>query len=331
MKHLSLLAAASAMTLAACSSWPLGTSEKTEEAAAEVVETVEAPETDVEEMAEEVVEEVEAPEEVAEIVEPVSAADALAAVLDAQPEETKARYNARHPAETLTFFGVEPGMTVVEALPGGGWYSKILIPYLGADGTLIAGQYPEGVYRSFGFGEEWENNAIERSANWLTTAAEWGVEGASLENDTITALAGTEDGSVDAVLYVRALHNLSRFNDDGGYLDASLSETYRVLKPGGVVGVVQHAVSEDAPDESAKGQRGYLKESTLVSQFEAAGFRLVGKSTINSNPNDNPGAEDIVWRLPPSLNGTEEGTPERAAVEAIGESNRMTLKFKKPA
>ena len=133
------------------------------------------------------------------------------------------------------------------------------------------------------------------------------------------------------VLYIRALHNLSRFNDDGGHLDASLAEAYRVLKPGGIVGVVQHAAPEDAPDESTKGQRGYLKQSTLVSQFEAAGFKLVGTSTINSNPDDVPATDEIVWRLPPSLNGTEEGTPERAAVEAIGESNRMTLKFKKPA
>ena len=321
MKHLSLLAAASVLTLAACTT--------TATDAPEVVETVEV---EVEEtVVEEVTETVETPEEVAEIVEALSAADTLAAVLETQPEDVQARYIARHPAETLTFFGVEPGMTVVEALPGGGWYSKILIDYLGADGTLIGGQYPDEVYRAFGFGEEWENRAIERSANWLTTAAEWGVEGAALENDTITALAGSEDGSVDAVLYIRALHNLSRFNDDGGYLDASLAEAYRVLKPGGFVGVVQHAASEDAPDESTKGQRGYLKESTVISQFEAAGFTLVGKSTINSNPNDNPGADQIVWRLPPSLNGTQEGTPEREAVEAIGESNRMTLKFKKPA
>ena len=324
MKHLSLLAAASALTIAACSTTPADAPEVADETAAEVVETVEVE-------VEEVVETAEVPEEVEAVVETVSAADALAALLEAQPEETKARYGARHPAETLAFFGVEPGMTVVEALPGGGWYSKILIPYLGKDGTLIAGQYPPEVYKSFGFGEEWETRAIERSANWLTTASEWGIEGASLENDTLTALSGTEDGSVDAVLYIRALHNLSNFNKDGGFMDASLSEAYRVLKPGGIVGVVQHAAPEDAPDESTRGQRGYLKESTLVSQFEAAGFTLVGKSTINSNANDNPGTEDIVWRLPPSFNGTEEGTPEREAVVAIGESNRMTLKFKKPA
>lgn len=327
MKHLSLLAAASVLTLAACTTAPAEAPEVADDATAEVVETVEVE-------IEETVETMEAPEaveEVMEVVETVSAADALAAILDAQPEETKARYGARHPAETLAFFGVEPGMTVVEALPGGGWYSKILIPYLGADGTLIGGQYPAEVYQSFGFGDEWAAERIEVAANWATTAAEWGVEGAAIENTTITALADTEDGSVDAVLYIRALHNLSRFNDDGGHLDASLAEAFRVLKPGGVVGVVQHAVSEDAPDESAKGDRGYLKQSTLVSQFEAAGFTLVGESTINSNPNDTPSVEEIVWRLPPTMFGTEEGSPEREAAAAIGESNRMTLKFKKPA
>ena len=157
------------------------------------------------------------------------------------------------------------------------------------------------------------------------------MEGAGLQSDFITSMEGTEDGSVDAVLFIRALHNLNRFNAEDKYLDASIASAYRVLKPGGVVGVVQHAAPEDAPDASTIGQRGYLKKSALIVQFEAAGFELEGSSDINANPKDQPGTDQVVWRLPPTLSGTEEGTPERAAVEAVGESNRMTLKFKKPA
>lgn len=255
----------------------------------------------------------------------------LKAVLKSQPKETKARYKARQPRKTIEFFRVTPGMTVVEALPGGGWYSKILIPYLGPEGTLIGGQYPDEMWAKFGFGDEWAAKRIEASNNWATTATEWGIEdGASIRSATLTAMPADASETVDAVLFIRALHNLSRFNEGDAFLDTSISEAYRVLKPGGIVGVVQHAAAEDAPDESTKGQRGYLKQSTLVAQFEAAGFVFEKAAEFNANASDQPGADQVVWRLPPSLNGTEEGTPERAAMEAIGESNRMTLRFRKP-
>ena len=264
-------------------------------------------------------------------VETISSAEVLAKVLDAQPDETKARYDARNPAETLAFFGIEPGMTVAEALPGGGWYSKILIAHLGEDGTLIGAHYPDDLWARFGFGDEWVAKRIEGTANWVTTAEEWGVEGASLASTLLTAMPEDATGSVDAVLFIRALHNLNRFSADADYMDKTLAETFRVLKPGGVVGVVQHRAPEDAPDASATGDRGYLKESAIIAAFEAAGFELAATSDVNANPKDQPGAESIVWRLPPSLSGTEEGTPERAAMEAIGESDRMTLKFVKPS
>ena len=255
----------------------------------------------------------------------------LASILDTQPDEVQARFDARNPAATLAFFGIEPGMTVAEALPGGGWYSKILVPYLGEDGTLIGAHYPNDMWARFGFGDEWAAERVKGTENWLNTAAEWGVEGAGLQSVILTDMPDEATGQVDAVLFIRALHNLGRFNDEHGYLDKTLAETYRVLKPGGVVGVVQHRAPETAPDASAKGQRGYMKQSDLVAKFEAAGFVLDGTSEVNANAKDVPGTEDIVWRLPPSLNGTEDGTPEREAVVAIGESDRMTLRFKKPA
>lgn len=259
-----------------------------------------------------------------------AAANPLQAVLAAQPGKVKARYKYRKPAQTLNFFGVKPGMTVVEALPGGGWYSKILIPYLGSEGTLVGAHYPAEMWAKFGFGEEWVASRVERTNNWLSTAADWGVEGANIESQIITNMTGLEDRSVDTVLFIRALHNLNRFNSDGGFADAAIAESFRVLKKGGIVGVVQHRAPEDAPDETAQGQRGYIKQSDVIAKFEAAGFKFVNAREFNANAKDQPGVEDVVWRLPPSLNGTEEGTPEREAMLSIGESDRMTLKFRKP-
>jgi len=112
---------------------------------------------------------------------------------------------------------------------------------------------------------------------------------------------------------------------------ATIEETFNTVKPGGVVGVVQHRGPEGNSDGWANGDAGYLKQSRVVEAFEAAGFVLEASSEINANPADVPSNEDVVWRLPPSTGTTEEGTPERAAMEAIGESDRMTLLFRKPA
>ena len=301
--------------------------------AVDTAETAEAETTETVAEATEVVEETQAVvEEAKEQVAEMGAEAKLAAVLAAQPEEVQARYGARNPAETMAFFGIEPGMTVAEALPGGGWYSKILLAYLGEEGTLIGAHYPDNLWSKFGFGDEWTATRIEGTANWPTQAAEWGVEGAAIASTILTDMPAEASGQVDAVLFIRALHNLNRFTDEeNNFMGDTLSETHRVLKPGGIVGVVQHKAPETNSDEWANGSNGYLKKSAVIAAFEAAGFEFVGGTDINKNPADVPSEEDFVWRLPPSLAGTEEGTPERAANEAIGESNRMTLKFRKPA
>lgn len=256
----------------------------------------------------------------------------LDTILMAQAEDTKARYDARNPAETLAFFGIEPGMTVAEALPGGGWYSKILLPYLGPEGQLVGVHYADSLWVNFGFPEARTKAFIERGNKWVASTEEWGIENGAVVTDyKMNAAPADMAGTVDAALFIRALHNLNRFNDKGGYMDKALAETYTILKPGGIVGVVQHRGPEANSDEWATGANGYLKQSDVIAKFEAAGFELVDTSEINANPKDMPTNEDFVWRLPPSLNGTEEGTPERAAREAIGESDRMTLKFRKPA
>ena len=198
-----------------------------------------------------------------------TATNELSAILAAQPDAVVARYAYRHPEETLNFFGIRQGMTVVEALPGGGWYSKLLLPHLGAEGQLVGANYPYDMWPLFGFFSE---ERIAQLATWTTDA----------------------------------------------------------LKPGGIAGVVQHHAPDSASDEWASGSRGYLKKSFVIAQMQAAGFEFVASSDVNSNSKDQPGAEDIVWRLPPSLRGAKDDAELTAKMLAIGESNRMTLKFRKP-
>lgn len=315
--------AALAMVLGGCVALDDAADTETAAVAEEAETTVEDVTVEAEQAVQETVE---------EVVEMTSEAK-LAAVLAAQPDEVQARYGARNPAETLAFFGIEPGMVVAEALPGGGWYSKILLPYLGEDGVLVGAHYPDDLWGRFGFGDEWTATRVEGTANWPTQAAEWGVEGgAKIKSVQLTKMPAEADGKLDAILFIRALHNLNRFTDaDTSYMPDTLAEAYRVLKPGGIVGVVQHSAPEANSDEWANGSNGYLKKSAVVAAFESAGFELVASSDINANPNDVPTEEEFVWRLPPTLAGTEEDTPERAAYQAVGESNRMTLKFRKPA
>jgi len=256
----------------------------------------------------------------------------LAAVLSAQDDKAKARYTYRNPEKTLTFFGITPGMTVAEALPGGGWYSKILLPYLGDDGGLIGMDYDLDMWALFGGFANAE--FLEKKKAWPT---EWTAKAKAWpggENSNITAFAfgnrdAALDGTVDAVLFIRAMHNLNRFSDEHDYLGSALKDSHALLKEGGTLGVIQHRGPEDHPDEWATGKNGYLKQSAIIAKVESAGFKLVGTSEINANPQDQPTTDDIVWRLPPSL-GTSRDNPDlQAKLKAIGESDRMTLKFKK--
>lgn len=252
----------------------------------------------------------------------------LKAILDAQPEKTKARYDARNPAKTLKFFGIKPGMKVGEALPGGGWYTKILVPYLGEDGELVGIDYSLDIWREFSFAnQEFIENKKKWPTEFVSKAAEWApADGAKISATTFGDAAGDLAGQLDAVLFIRAMHNLSRYEAESQYMTQALATTHALLKPGGVVGVVQHRAPETATDDWAIGTAGYLKQSNVVAAFDAAGFELIKKSGVNANPKDTPSGDDVVWRLKPSLRGSDE---TKAAREAIGESNRMTLLFKK--
>jgi len=257
----------------------------------------------------------------------------LRQVLAAQPTDVQARYGARNPYETLVFFGIEPGMTVVEALPGGGWYSKILLPYLGSDGKVIGADHPLEMLRLYGmFSEEQLEAKKTWPETWTATAEGWRSDGsASVGAFVFGDLPADMHGTADAVLLIRALHGPARFEGQGGFMTMIIEDSYNVLKPGGTLGVVQHAAREDMPDDWASGPAGYMKASAVIAAMEAAGFEFVGESAVNENPLDQPTTDDAVWRLPPSLRVAD---PDNAELieqnRTIGESNRMTLKFRKP-
>lgn len=259
----------------------------------------------------------------------------LAAVLASLDEEHRARHQYRNPQETLEFIGIEPGMKVGEVLPGSrGWYTKVLLPYLGNEGTLVGIDYPVDLWSNFSF---MTPESLEAKKTWV---ADWtaSTKEASGENSPeigayqINSMPDSMINTLDAVVFFRALHHLARFREKTDYLEIALAETYQSLKPGGIVGIVQHMAREDRPDAWANGDNGYMKKSFILERMQAAGFEFVGESDINTNPKDQAGEGDRVWRLiPASRHDFEEGSPEAEAIKAIGESHRMTLKFRKPA
>ena len=322
MRALSLTIGALALTLAAC-----GGADDTSQAPVASDATTSAP----------AVTETTTPTTEANAGEIMEAGPRLLAILDAQPDEAKARYQYRNPRETLEFFGIEPGMTVAEIIPGGGWYSKILLPYVGDKGKLVGIDYSVDMWEKFGgfandeflatkatWAEDFVTGAVEN--NWHANTM--GGVGAFVFGSRDPAL----DGTVDVVFAPRAMHHLNRFNTaDHNFMDEALADIHAVLKPGGIFAVVQHRAPEGHSDEWASGNNGYLKESAVIAWVEAAGFELVGDSDVNANAKDTPTEEDIVWRLPPTLGTSRgEGNEElRAQMQAIGESDRMTLKFRK--
>ena len=260
--------------------------------------------------------------------------NALSLVLEAQDADSKARYQYRHPQQTLEFFGIEPGMKIGEALPGGGWYTKILLPYLGADGHLIGIDYAYEMWPNFGgfANDEFMEKKKTWATTWTKTAQDWrGENSATVSAGTFSTMPQDSAGTLDAILFIRAMHNLARFEAKGQYLTKAIKASFDALKAGGIVGIVQHEARPDRPDSWADGSNGYLKKSFLISAMQAAGFEYEGDSYINANPKDQANEGDIVWRLPPSLSGAGEDEAIKASMLEIGESNRMTLKFRKPA
>ncbi|MFL6592786.1 MAG: class I SAM-dependent methyltransferase [Luteimonas sp.] len=224
-----------------------------------------------------------------------------------------ARDRYRHPRETLGFFGVQPGQTVVEITPGGGWYAEILAPWLADTGHYVAAlarpTAPDG----------------EASADRQALATRFAADPAhfgsatTIEFDPQAPVFGPP-ASADAVLTFRNVHNWVM----AGTQAAMFRGFYEVLKPGGVLGVTDHRAN---PGPATDGRQGYVTEQQVIDYANAAGFVLDGRSEINANPKDRKTYPQGVWTLPPSL---ALGDRDRATYLAIGESDRMTLRFRKP-
>tara|TARA_Y200000002_G_scaffold316330_1_gene274620 strand:- start:1123 stop:1914 length:792 start_codon:yes stop_codon:yes gene_type:complete len=244
-------------------------------------------------------------------ITPLAAHDLKGAVAseDRTPKNTL-RDSSRNPVETLSFFGIESDMVVIELSPGGGWYTEILANYIHYPGTLIAAHWSKdseiAYYRRgrANFEKKMSNNPMYGRVEIV---------------DLYSELA--EENSVDAVLTFRNLHNWL-----GPNLDNIFSNTFKSLKPGGVFGIVEHRAKPGTSMEMMK-KSGYVTEAHAIKIAKKHGFELAAKSEINANPKDTADHPKGVWTLPPNYRLKDK---DREKYSDIGESDRMTLLFKKP-
>lgn len=228
--------------------------------------------------------------------------------------ENAKRDQYRHPLETLKFFGIQPNMTVVEITPGAGWYTEILAPFLASKGQYVGAIPPAGQSSD-------QNEANAKTIAWLKSHHEFDGHVSIVDFHAPDQLTLGANGSADMVLTFRNLHNWI----EGGNQDAVMAAMFKVLKPGGVLGLVDHRANANSQDEKA--ESGYVREKDAIALAKKAGFKLVAKSEINANKKDTKDYEKGVWTLPPTL---RLGDQDKAKYLAIGESDRMTLKFIKP-
>jgi predicted methyltransferase len=226
-----------------------------------------------------------------------------------------ARDRYRHPLETLSFFGVRPSDNVVEIWPGGGWYTEILAPYLRQGG----GSY---------WAADTENGFGGITRMMTADPAHYGAIRMAIFPAFAPADHRVPDGTADVVLTFRNVHNWEAGSRHARqpYAEEAFRQMFAMLRPGGTLGVVEHRLPEGA-DVARELTSGYVKTSTVRRLAEAAGFRLVAASEINANPRDTTDYPEGVWTLPPTY---QLGDQDRARYTAIGESDRMTLRFVKP-
>lgn len=252
---------------------------------------------------------------------PRSATDLVGDKLDAalagswRSDTNKARDAFRHPKQTLEFIGVKPGDTVIEITPGGGWYSEILAPMMKGNGTYIAAitqpKKKDGE-------DAQDKTALQKM--FEGNATEFG-DAKTIEFDPKAPMFGTPD-SADTVLTFRNVHNWVMADT----APAMFKAFFDVLKPGGTLGVVDHRAAASADLEKIKGS-GYLPQDYVIKLATDAGFTMVAQSEINANSKDTKDYEKGVWTLPPSLALADK---DKEKYVAIGESDRMTLRFQKP-
>ncbi len=241
-----------------------------------------------------------------------------AATSKARKPDHAERDKYRHPVETLDFFGFKPTMTVLEYGPGEGWYTELLAPALAKKGKLVVTNGDPN-----GPPEERGTFYAERVKLLLDSSPElYGKVETVIVDPKAPKISG-KDGQIDMAILMRSLQGMV----NAGKLDEWLAAIHTSLKPNGILGIEQHRAAPDAkPEESAK--KGYLPEKWVIERVEAAGFKLAGKSEINANPKDTKDYAEGVWTLPPTL---KLGDKDKEKYMAIGESDRMTLKFTKVA
>lgn len=236
-------------------------------------------------------------------------------------EANKARDQYRHPKQTLEFFGVKPSMHVIEITPGGGWYTEVLAPWLKGRGTLTAAVVDPASAKSDGAKKYYTKSNADFAAKLAADPGNYS------EVKTVQFAMGSakfgEPGSADAVLTFRNVHNWTSAKADGDMFNAF----FNVLKPGGVLGVVEHRAAPGTSAE-ASAKSGYIAQDYVVKLAKEAGFTLEAESEVNANPKDTKDHPGGVWSLPPTFG---QGDKDREKYAAIGESDRMTLRFRKPA
>jgi predicted methyltransferase len=234
---------------------------------------------------------------------------------DERSTENKARDKYRHPVETLAFFGIRPNMTVVELWPFGGWYTEIIAPYVKGTGTYYAAAMDPASNKPEDKKYNAELKTLLNAHPDLFSEVKWSVL-APHQYELAPA------GSADLVVTFRNIHNWAW----SGMEKDVFAAAFRALKPGGILGVEEHRNADPKAEPKPVGQ-AYVGEDYAVALIESAGFKLAGRSNINSNPKDTKDYPKGVWTLPPSY---AEGDKDRAKYAAIGESDRFTLKFVKP-
>jgi predicted methyltransferase len=234
---------------------------------------------------------------------------------DRRSAENRARDVYRHPLDTLLFFGIKPEMTVVEVWPGpGGWYTEILAPLLAERGKLYAAQFAPAPDNAYITGN------LKAFADKLTARPDiYGKVEVTALGPGNASIA--PPGSADLVVTFRNVHNWMSLD----FAPQAFAAMFTALKPGGILGVVEHR-GDPAKPQDPRATTGYVNEDYAIKLIEAAGFELVARSEINANPRDTKDYEQGVWTLPPSY---RLGNRDRAKYEAIGESDRFTLKFRK--
>ncbi len=250
---------------------------------------------------------------------PADTALTLAVAGEHRDPQNVARDAWRHPAETLTFFGIKPNMTVVEVWPGGGWYTEILAPYLRRAGKLYVAGFVVDTDKASDYVKRSHARLMDKFAALPEVYGQVEITAAGQPDRWAIAPAGT----ADLVLTFRNVHNWLA----AGYDARMFQAFFDALKPGGTLGVVEHRARAGA-DLDAMKRSGYVTEAHVIELAEAAGFKRVDSSEINANPADDTDHPEGVWTLPPSL---RLGDKDRDMYTAIGESDRMTLKFVKPA